>query len=294
MGSVRGPLRLRGGCGRRVAPPGSPGCASRADSLRGLEPDAAEPPKRADVPDRQWEPSTPLEALTSRGHPEVVLAATAMSLLRGLVGFTTFLLAFELARGEGGHMVVRLHARSLDDRRRRGGASRAAGEEARGRAADAGAVRMVGRPGRSGLQPSSGGRVVQGALAFVLGVSAAAAKPAFDALVQRYVPPAAQGRAFARFETRLQLVWVIGALLPVIAAMPFVAGDIVIAAVASVAAATYMTGRQALRPPLGPERSGGAGGRRANGANGTRSDSAEAPLERVHLLGRAAGSLDSN
>jgi hypothetical protein len=32
----------------------------------------------------------------------------------------------------------------------------------------------------------------------------------------------------------------------VIAALPFVAGDIVVAAVASVAAATYMTGRQAI------------------------------------------------
>jgi methionyl-tRNA synthetase len=69
----------------------------------------------------------------------------------------------------------------------------------------------------------------------------------FDALVQRYVAPEAQGRAFSRFETRLQLVWVVGALIPVIAAMPFVAGDIVTAAVATVAAATYLTGRQALR-----------------------------------------------
>ena len=91
-----------------------------------------------------------------------------------------------------------------------------------------------------------GGRVVQGALAFGLGLSAAAGKPAFDALVQRYVTPAAQGHAFARFETRLQLVWVIGALIPVIATMPFAAGDIVVAAVAAVAAASYMTGRRAL------------------------------------------------
>ncbi|MGO9343779.1 MAG: MFS transporter [Acidimicrobiales bacterium] len=238
--------------------------ASRADSLREREPDAAGGPyaegpyaegpyaegpaegaQQGEISDRQWEPSTPLEALSSRGHPEVVLAATAMSLLRGLVGFTTFLLAFELREQKAatwwfGYML---------------GAS------------TIGAVvgvllvprvrKLVGEPQMLALSVWAvalagaiaafvGGRIVQGALAFVLGLSAAAAKPAFDALVQRYVPPAAQGRAFARFETRLQLVWVVGALLPVIASMPFVAGDIVVAAVASVAAATYMTGRQAL------------------------------------------------
>jgi MFS family permease len=168
-----------------------------------------------------------------------------MSLLRGLVGFTTFLLAFQLREQKAatwwfGYML---------------GAS------------TIGAVvgvllvprvrRLIGEPQMLALSVWSvaligaiaafvGGRTVQGALAFVLGLAAAAAKPAFDALVQRYVPPSAQGRAFARFETRLQLVWVVGALLPVIAALPFVAGDIVVAAVASVAAATYMTGRQAI------------------------------------------------
>ncbi len=150
--------------------------------------------------DVQWEPSTPLEALGARGHPEVVLAATAMSLLRGLVGFTTFLLAFELREQKAatwwfGYMLA---------------------------ASTIGAVvgvllvprvrRLVGEPQMLGLSVWAvalvaaiaafvGGRTVQGALAFVLGLSAAAAKPAFDALVQRYVPPAAQGRAFARFET---------------------------------------------------------------------------------------------
>jgi hypothetical protein len=195
-----------------------------------------------------WETPTPLQLLGPNGvnHPEVVLAATAMSILRGLVGFVTFLLAFELRRQHAatwwfGYML---------------GAS------------TIGAVvgvlivprvrKLVGEPQMlalavwlvafvAAISAFVGGRVVQGALAFALGVSAAAGKPSFDALVQRYVAPAAQGRAFARFETRLQLVWVVGALIPVIAAMPFVAGDIVTAAVAAVAAVTYLTGRQALR-----------------------------------------------
>jgi len=52
-------------------------------------------------------------------------------------------------------------------------------------------------------------------LAFVIGLAGGAGKPAFDALVQRYVPTAAHGSGLRRFETRLQLVWVIGALVPV-------------------------------------------------------------------------------
>jgi hypothetical protein len=196
----------------------------------------------------EWETPTPLQLLGRNGvnHPEVVLAATAMSILRGLVGFVTFLLAFELRRQHAatwwfGYML---------------GASTIGAVV--GVLIVPRARKLVGEPQMLALAvwlvafvgaiaAFVGGRVVQGALAFALGVAAAAGKPSFDALVQRYVAPAAQGRAFARFETRLQLVWVIGALIPVIAAMPFVAGDIVTAAVAAVAAVTYLTGRQALR-----------------------------------------------
>ncbi|HXW33707.1 MAG TPA: hypothetical protein VEJ87_03945, partial [Acidimicrobiales bacterium] len=69
---------------------------------------------------------------------------------------------------------------------------------------------------------------------------------AFDALVQRYIPTPAQGRAFAGFETRLQLSWVIGSLIPVIANIPLIAGDVVIAIVAATAGASYLTGQRAL------------------------------------------------
>jgi hypothetical protein len=89
--------------------------------------------------------------------------------------------------------------------------------------------------------------IIQTLLAFVIGLAGGAGKPAFDALVQRYVATAAQGRAFARFETRLQLVWVIGALVPVWVATPLTSGDIVIAAVAAVGGLSYTTGRRAVR-----------------------------------------------
>src|SRR5437868_6944166 len=52
-------------------------------------------------------------------------------------------------------------------------------------------------------------------LAGVVGLSAAAAKLAFDSIVQRDAPDAVRGRTFARFETRFQLTWVVGAAIPV-------------------------------------------------------------------------------
>ena len=92
-----------------------------------------------------------------------------------------------------------------------------------------------------------GGIPIQAVLAFLVGVASAASKPAFDALVQRYVPTAAQGHAFARFETRLQLVWVIGALGADRGEAPASRGDVVICAVAAVAGLSYLTSRRALR-----------------------------------------------
>jgi len=46
--------------------------------------------------------------------------------------------------------------------------------------------------------------------------AAATGKLAFDSLLQRDGPEQARGRAFARFETRFQLVWVLGGLLAVV------------------------------------------------------------------------------
>jgi len=184
--------------------------------------------------------------LSATTHPEVVLGASAMSLLRGMVGFVTFLLAFELRRQHAapwwfgymlgastagavvGVLLVPRVRRLLGDAQMLGAS-----------------VWLVALAAL--LAAVIGGRLIQGLLAFVLGVSASAGKPAFDAIVQRYVPRASQGRAFARFETRLQLVWVVGGLIPVIATMPFDVGDIVTAVVAAVAAGSYMTGRRALR-----------------------------------------------
>ncbi|HYA68784.1 MAG TPA: MFS transporter [Acidimicrobiales bacterium] len=178
-------------------------------------------------------------------HPEVTLALGAMSLLKGVVGFLTFLLAFSLRRQGapawwfglvlGASLAGSVAGVLLVPRVRR---------LLREQEMLTVAVWLVAVPAT--LAAVLGGRAVQAALAFVLGFAAAAAKPAFDALVQRYVPTDELGRAFARFETRLQLVWVVGALIPVVASLSLGAGDVVIAVMAGVVAVSYATGRRSL------------------------------------------------
>ncbi len=216
----------------------------------------APPPVSAPLPravpaaERAWDEETPLGSLGPgvNTHPEVILALSAMSILRGLVGFLTFLLAFSLRRTHTSHVTEWLGFMLV--------ASTAGGilgvllvprarrvlAEVQMLALSIWSVAVAGA-----LAAFVGTVAIQALLAFVIGMASAAAKPAFDALVQRYVPTAAQGRAFARFETRLQLVWVLGALLPVVANLPLVGGDVVIAAVAAVSGLSYITSRRALR-----------------------------------------------
>jgi hypothetical protein len=60
-----------------------------------------------------------------------------------------------------------------------------------------------------------GGRVGSVAIAFAVAVGASCGRIAFDSLLQRDGPEHLRGRAFARFETRFQLAWCAGALIPV-------------------------------------------------------------------------------
>jgi hypothetical protein len=75
------------------------------------------------------------------------------------------------------------------------------------------------------------GRGASAGLAGVLGLFTAIAKLAFDSVVQRDVPSVVQARSFARFEALFQLVWVIGALLPVIFTISASAGYVLLAVV---------------------------------------------------------------
>ena len=95
--------------------------------------------------------------------------------------------------------------------------------------------------GLGALFPS---RLMQAFVAFAVGVAGAVAKPSFDALVQRHVREADQGRAFARFETQLQLMWVLGAFAPVVLSLPFAGGDAIMGIAAALGAISYLSSRR--------------------------------------------------
>jgi hypothetical protein len=86
----------------------------------------------------------------------------------------------------------------------------------------------------------------QAGLAGLAGVAGAICQPSFDALTQRRIPPAAQGRVFARLAVRQQLAWVFGALIPVAIPMAFVVGDAMIAIIAMAVLGGYVAGRLVL------------------------------------------------
>jgi hypothetical protein len=78
-----------------------------------------------------------------------------------------------------------------------------------------------------------------------VGLSSNAAKQAFDALVQRDAPDANRGRAFARFETRFQLAWVVAGVIPVLIVIPGWAGFLIVAIVMGLTLLNYVAGNRA-------------------------------------------------
>ena len=202
----------------------------------------------------------------------ILLSASAMAVMRGAVGFVTFLLAFELRGGEEGLDVS------------------APGAAMGGSVASERGIDIVGDPGAPlwhyalvaaaaglaafvGVQiaPILRRRVVEelillGALAVGLAsavlsamtgglmgmmllsggvaITAAVAKLAFDSLVQRDAPDANHGRSFARFEARFQIAWVAGAFIPVILPIPVRLGSSFVALVAAFALVSFIVGRR--------------------------------------------------
>lgn len=74
-----------------------------------------------------------------------------------------------------------------------------------------------------------GGFTVALVLAAAVNFAGSIARMAFDSIVQRDAPDANQSRAFARFETRFQLAWVLACLPPVAVTLPGRAGFSVVA-----------------------------------------------------------------
>jgi len=144
--------------------------------------------------------------------PSIILAASAMGLLRGAVGFYTFFLAFQLKNSVFA-LGMALTASAIG-----GFAGVVAAPQLRKLVKEE--VILVGAlltPALIGLfSARSGTRLAFAATALAVAVGAAAGRLGFDSILQRDAPDAVRGRSFARFETRFQLTWVVGGLLGLI------------------------------------------------------------------------------
>jgi hypothetical protein len=178
--------------------------------------------------------------------PLALVATAVVAVLRAEIGFLTFLTAFDLRRAHAatvdygmvlaassaGYFAASLATPSL--RRRLGNDSTMLGA--------LGLVAAVGLldawAGMNHLELSS--------LAATMGLAAGAVRISFDSLTQRDAPELVQGRVFGRFETRFQLAWVVGALVPVIASVSLKAGAVMLAGVSAVAAAFFAAARRAI------------------------------------------------
>lgn len=193
-------------------------------------------------------PPEPDEKAELRGAG-IVLASSSMGYLRGVGGFITLLLAFSLRGGidpgptaagvEIGHRVREAFGLDRLDLTTGGAPPWHFGIALIG-VGLGGLVGAVAVPRlRSQFQEE---RLLAFALfalaalaalaslstgvvgAFLAGLAVALSgtggKQSFDAIVQRDAPTANLGRSFSRFESRFQLMWVVGALLPVVLPIP--------------------------------------------------------------------------
>ena len=212
----------------------------------------------------------PMERAELRGAG-ILLAGSAMAVLRAVVGFLSFLAAFALraddapawwfgvvlASGAVGSLVGAVVAPRLRTRIREERILLAC---------------MVTVATGSLLALWLGGRSSAAVLAAVVGFGATAAKLCFDAIVQRDAPDANQGASFARFEAQFQLAWVVGAFLPVVLPIPLGVGYASIGALCGLAAFLYATGRRLSTARLASTVAAGrtlAGQRRAERAERT-------------------------
>jgi predicted MFS family arabinose efflux permease len=168
-----------------------------------------------------------------------------MALLRAQVGFLTFLVAFGFRRSGApswwfGVVLAASMGATL--------AGNALAPQLRRRLREehllVGALALVAGAGLALARLE--GRLWAALMAAAVGAAAGSAKLAFDALVQRDAPPGEHGRSFARFEAGFQLVWVFGALLPVVVATPLRQGFDVLGLAALAAGVAYVVAERRL------------------------------------------------
>jgi len=172
--------------------------------------------------------------------PSVRLSATSMAVLRAVVGFMTFLVAFAFRRsGAPAWWYGLVLATSVTGNFIGAAVAPWLRRRLREERILLGALALVTVV--AFFSARAGGVAAVAALGGVLGMAAAAAKLAFDSIVQRDAPDAVRGRTFARFETRFQLVWVLGAFVPVVVHLSATLGMDLIAAACATSFTAYVS-----------------------------------------------------
>lgn len=194
---------------------------------------AGRPPERStDIRVRSTDIAEPVRDL------RLSAAAAVMALLRAVLGFLTFLVAFgfrrtdapawwfgivlgaSIAAGLAGSIVAPWLRKAVTEERILTGC-------------------LVVLAGAGLVAARLEGRLWAVAVAAAAGLAAGCGRLAFDSLVQRRAPEVVRAGSFARFEAGFQLVWVVGALLPVVVATPLRQGYDVIGLAALAAAVVY-------------------------------------------------------
>ena len=202
-------------------------------------------------------PAETEEERSELAAPTIVFSGTAMAVLRGCVGFLTFQLAFilkgagqppwffgvVLAMSAAGGFLGVIATPML--RRRLKEETILAGS-------------LVIPAIVALFAARDGGRAGSVAIAFFIAVGASAGRIAFDSLLQRDGPEHLRGRAFARFETRFQLAWCAGALIPValLDVLTRRSGFFLLALVLGFAGLSYVGGLRARHLWGGPSATG--------------------------------------
>jgi hypothetical protein len=161
------------------------------------------------------------------------LGAIAMTVLRAIVGFTFFHLAFWLRSQDHGAVwfgaVVGVAALASI-------VGNAIAPKVRQRLSEESmlTVCLLVSAGTGLAVSVLGGPVGAVILAAILNLAAALGRLSFESMVQRDAPGANQGRAFARFESRFQLAWAVGAFIAVAVQVPGKVGFLIVGVVAGV------------------------------------------------------------
>ncbi len=176
----------------------------------------------------------------------ILLAATAMGLLRASVGFLFFHLAFWLRHQTTGTLWFGIGVGLAAIGTMIGNACgpfvrRAVREELM-------LIGALGFTAAAGIGASLIGGV-PAALLLMAAVNMAAAigRLGFDSIVQRDARDANQGRAFAQFETKFQLAWVVAGIVPVLITIPGAPGFAIVGALAAFAMVTYLISMRRVR-----------------------------------------------